>query len=418
MKVRVSIKGILEYVSIFTLLLECSSIYFNMVGGMPITSNWLLIIGFFPLTISVILKRLKSKKTRVISTLLLYFLYTAVYAITLGKQEIINFAMKFWMIFPCILIYIVSISEDGTIIRYLNKYINVVCIIASSSLLFWLFGSLLKIIPATGTVQYVWGSMNQTARSYFNIHFETQIEKTFIGITRNTAFFTEAPKFSLILLFAYLFNELFRHSKRIRILLGITIVSTLAYSGVIGILLIHFCRYTINVIRDIASRKSKVRTIVWPILMLSGVIIFWYLMDTKLSTSSGVGRLGDFIVCISTGLQHPFFGFGFMDNEYLNTVLHAYRLSTGVGNTMGLSNSICQIFIDGGLYLLILYIVPACNVLMKGIKSRKYILVIFSIFYMYMFTTTYFAYTGMIFFLISIFIGITSTKKWNIVTLN
>ena len=175
-----------------------------MVVGMPITSNWLLIIGFFPLTISAILKHVKSKKTRVISIVLLYFLYTAVYAVTLGKQETINYAMKFWMIFPCILIYIVSISEDGTIIRYLNKYINVVCIIASSSLLFCIFGSLLKIIPATGTVQYVWGSMSQTARSYFNIHFETQIEKTFIGITRNTAFFTEAPKFSLILLFAYL----------------------------------------------------------------------------------------------------------------------------------------------------------------------------------------------------------------------
>lgn len=90
-----------------------------------------------------------------------------------------------------------------------------------------------------------------------------------------------------------------------------------------------------------------------------------------------------------------------MDNEYLNTVLHTSRLASGVGNTMGLSNSICQIFVDGGLYMLLFYLFPLMALILFGKKHNKKVLSV-GLVLLYFFVTTYFAYTGIMFFVLSL----------------
>ena len=218
---------------------------------------------------------------------------------------------------------------------------------------------------------FTWGNMEKRASSYFNIQFETQIEQTVFGLCRNTAFFTEAPKYGLILSIAYIFNYMFEGDKRIAMLLFATIVSTFSFTAIIAIILLHFIEYSMNVGKDVLSQKARFRTIIWPIVIGIVLIIAFFLMSNKLDTSSGAGRVGDFVVCFSVGLKHPLFGWGFMDNEYLNTVLHTSRLASGVGNTMGLSNSICQIFVDGGLYMLLFYLFQLMALILFGKKHNK-----------------------------------------------
>ena len=396
-------KKIWEYIAIIALIVECSSIYFNQQQWTLISSNYALIVGFLPLTITAVLYLLSNKhaQMRLSKAVFCYLGFIVIYLITLGKVEMLNFLMKFGVIFPCIGLYVLYLFDTKGIVRFANRYVKIVVIIASLSLVIWLMGSVAGIIHPTGNLTYTWGSMTKTANSYFNIQFETQLEQTVFGIWRNTAFFTEAPKYGLVLSVAYIFNYLFENNKKVSVLLLITIISTFSFTAMLAVILIHFIKYSLNVGRDVLIRRAKARTIIWPIMIGIVLLVIYFLMRHKLDTSSGVGRVGDYIVCFGVGMRHPIFGWGFMDNEYLNTILHSSRLASGVGNTMGLSNSICQIFVDGGIYLLAFYLIPIITIILLGKKYNDKNLSV-GIVFLYFVITTYFAYAGIMFFLISL----------------
>lgn len=385
------------------MILECSSVYFNQVNGFPISANYTLLIGFLPLTLCGLMNLIRNKESQryLFGFLTGYLLFSILYAATLGKAELLNFLMKFGVLFPCIGIYVLYLIDSHGFRRFANRFVKIVTLIAIVSLIIWFFGSICGIIKPTGNVVYTWGNITRRASSYFNIQFETQIEQTVFGMCRNTAFFTEAPKYGLILSMAYIFNYMFEGNKRTAMLLFVTIVSTFSFTAIIAVILLHFIEYSMNVGKDVLSKKARLRTVIWPIVIGIVLIIAFFLMSNKLDTSSGVGRVGDFIVCFSVGLKHPIFGWGFLDNEYLNTVLHTSRLASGVGNTMGLSNSICQIFVDGGLCMLLFYLFPLIALILFGKKQNKKILSA-GVVLLYFFVTTYFAYTGVMFFVLSL----------------
>ena len=392
-----------ESISIISIILECSSIYFFMDGGLQISSNMVLVIGFLPLAAySLLISIASARKRKILCVeIILYLLFVAVYASTLGSYELINFAMKFLMIFPCILLYSFYLVISGRLAIYIKRFITIMVAISIISLIIWIIGPLMGMIQPTSRVSFIWGSMTRSADSYFGILFTPQKEATFINIWRNTAFFTEAPKYCLLLTIAFLFELYYFKRKHVLVILGCTIISTFAYTGMIAIIIYFFTKYTLSVIADIKKRKVKVRTITWPVLMAIGIVASYFLLFTKLDTSSGIGRLGDYIVCFTVGMKHPIFGYGFLDNEYLNTVLHASRLASGVGNTMGLSNSLSQVFIDGGIYLVLFYFVSIFGIVKVGRYLENKELFSIGVVLIYSFITTYFAYSGLMFFLLS-----------------
>lgn len=399
----ISTKYLWEYLAIIAIILECSSVYFNQINGFPISANYTLLIGFLPLALWGLMNMIPKRESHryLFGFVTVYLLFAILYAITLGKAELMNFLMKFGVIFPCIGIYVLYLIDSCGFRRFASRFVKIVSLIAIVSLIIWFFGPICGIIKPTGSIVFTWGNMAKRASSYFNIQFETQVEQTVFGLCRNTAFFTEAPKYGLILSIAYIFNYMLEGDKRIAMLFFVTIVSTFSFTAIIAIILLHFIEYSMNVGKDVLSQKARLRTIIWPIVIGIVLIIAFFLMSNKLDTSSGVGRVGDFVVCFSVGLKHPLFGWGFMDNEYLNTVLHTSRLASGVGNTMGLSNSICQIFVDGGLYMLLFYLFPLMVLILFGKKHNKKILSA-GLVLLYFFVTTYFAYTGIMFFVLSL----------------
>lgn len=404
-----------EYISIITIILECSSIYFFTEKKIPLSSNLVLIIGFFPLALYSLLHCLASSRARtsIVTEASLYLAFVIVYSLTLGRSEFVNFAMKFLAIFPCIMICTHYLMVTGRIHIYIRKFIQVMSVLAGFSLIMWFLGPLTGVIRPNSSVSFLWGNMIRKADSYFDVYFTSQREATFINIWRNTAFFTEAPKYCLLLTIAFLFETYFFKRRKILILLGITIISTFAYTGMLGILIYYFAQYTLNVVHDIRKKTIKPRTITWPVIMGAAIIAAYFLIATKLDTSSGIGRLGDYIVCFSVGMRHPLFGYGFLDNEYLNSVLHASRLANGVGNTMGLSNSLSQVFIDGGIYLVAYYMISFAGIIKTGLIKMDHGLTAVGIVLLYLFITTYFAYTGLMFFMLScgFFLLLKRTKR-------
>lgn len=415
-KVLFSIKNLWEYCSIIALLLECSSIYVNQNKWNIISSNSILLIGFLPLTIKGLLYILGNKEKQQIfgRAILGYIFFMLVYLITLGRAEAINFLMKFGILYLSIYIYILYLVLSSGFSRYAKRYVSVISVIAVISFVFWIFGSILGVLRPNGVLPYTWGSMQRSANSYFDIYFETQIEQTLFKVWRNTAFFTEAPKYGLTLTIGFLLNHILVKNKKIAVILFATIVSTFSFTAVIAVVMLYSVEYSLGVFRDVLSKRAKVRTIIWPILAIIVIIAVSFFMGEKIDSSSGVGRIGDFVICFGVGMMHPIFGWGFLDNEYLNVVLHSARLASGVGNTMGLSNSISQIFVDGGLFFILFYIRPIISLINWG---KKYNPRLFSagIVLLYLIITTYFAYAGIMFFVLSLgycFVLLRNKKKY------
>ena len=121
-----------------------------------------------------------------------------------------------------------SVWGDKPFYKILCVFSKLVLGLAIMSLLFWLLGQILHIIPVTGTVHYIWGSPRAVV-GFFGLHFFAQ-EIGLLGhvFYRNTGIFTEAPMFAFVLSVAFL-NTIFleKKTKPIKLLiLFITICTT------------------------------------------------------------------------------------------------------------------------------------------------------------------------------------------------
>ena len=98
----ISTKYLWEYLAIIAIILECSSVYFNQVNGFPISANYTLLIGFLPLALWGVMNMIPKKESHgyLFGFVTVYLLFASIYAVTLGKAELMNFLMKFGVIFP------------------------------------------------------------------------------------------------------------------------------------------------------------------------------------------------------------------------------------------------------------------------------------------------------------------------------
>lgn len=412
MKLKVSFSTISQYMACFALILECSSIYINQAQVAFPSGNEILVVGFIPLLVQALVAFITrpSFGKQALAQILLFYVYCTGYALTLGRQELVNFSMKFLVIFPIIYLCVIYLFLSVRIIPFLNRFIRTVTVVAVVSLVVWIAGPVSGFIQPTGSLTFLWGDLVQTTPSYFFIQFAPQVEQTFIGLTRNTSFFTEAPKYCLILVIALCFDWTFFRNRSREILLFGTILTTFSFTGIVAFLILIFVEYSVRVLRELSSGKATGRVLILLTIVTVGLSVTSFLLQAKLSTSSGVGRVGDFQVSYFVGRQHPVFGFGFLNNDYLNRVLHAVRLASGVGNTMGLSNSFSQVFIDGGIYLLFIYIFALASVLVTGLRRGSGSVTALGCVFLFLFFTTYFSYSGVMFFLLSIGLCIFHTR--------
>lgn len=89
----ISTKYLWEYLAIIAIILECSSVYFNLVNGFPISANYTLLIGFLPLALWGLMNMIPQKESHryLFGFVTVYLLFAILYAVTLGKAELMNF---------------------------------------------------------------------------------------------------------------------------------------------------------------------------------------------------------------------------------------------------------------------------------------------------------------------------------------
>lgn len=364
------------------LILSTRSIWLSTSTGAKF-GNFVFIT--FVLSGGILILNVKSiNKKFIIKYFKSYIFITIFMIIYMLLPNNISHILSIFTLYICLTIiyfYFCLYSQDTDLPLMLKYYINSMCIIGIISLFFWSFGSVLHVLKPTGTIISYWANENGIAcNSYYGIYFETQSLAP--NMIRNSAIFSEAPmsavNFLLALALQNLYNTDGKMHKLKEVILILSVLSTTSTTGYIGFLIIYILKYLLSAL----NQKNLLRIIVFTLLGIVGLIIIHVLFTQKLGGISGEVRLDDYRAGVKAWRLSPIFGSGY-DSTLFQTFMSNWR-----SNNLGFSNTIMNILVDGGIYLLIPYVYVLCKAVYNTIKSRNESTFIFSILVAFLFMTT------------------------------
>ena len=348
----------LQYILAFLIILETRSVYSRCIVG---HIDEIIIGGIILTIILIILVNINYKfKTKSLFFLLFYYLYMFMFLIINVNEHKVNFVITFMILFPLVFLMF-NLYDIKEIKKFFKAYVNIMLIISIISLFFYIFGSLTGIVPTNVTQEINWGGV-KIISGYFGLHFNAQTTVIFGStILRNTSIFVEGPMFALHLLFAMALS-LFMNKKLINkysIIFGFSILSSLSITAILFYMFLLFYKYTFY-------NKSKTKIILLPILFFIFLIIGTTCFNDKQSTNSYNIRNDDYTASFRVFNDYPIFGSGFANNNIVIKYMSKFRLY----NT-GLSNSFVVLLVQGGLYLVIFYLLPVILNSLNLIKSKN-----------------------------------------------
>lgn len=371
------------------IVITTNSIYVNT-GD----SNKLIPILALVVIIATVLELISSKLNQdyfkiIITTALIYLVICITNILISFNSLSLNEMLSYFCIAPLMLIFLMYKHFKRQLFDFLNTFVTIILIFALISLIFWTFGSILKVIHPTNVVINNWNGGLLTP-SYFNLYFETQ-GIHFLGTTiiRNSGMFVEAPMWSLMLSSALIIQELFLENSIKRLsLLTLTILTTVSTTGifVIGLLLIY---------RVLMMKKSlfKYVSLITIPIVIYALVQVW---EEKSDSISASIRFDDYIAGFLAWRDNFFFGSGLA----LGLKAIEANMNTLIRTNLGYSNSLFVILAQGGLILGGYYFYPV----IKIILSRRYFTnyKMFSVLFIVLLTTSIFVGTP----LFSLYIGI------------
>ena len=306
------------------------------------------------------------------------------------------FSAKF-IILLCVYCILVSIYEERKKIFY--AFSNVVFILAVMSLFFYIFGTLLHIIPVTHVLEVIWGA-NTRAESYMNLHYNIQPLRVFgTVIWRNTGIFLEGPMYSCVLTMSIM-TELFLKQSRNKwswIKIGVFTVCVITTFSATGCILLAFCSF-VYILYDKRINKNFKKVAIALVIVLS-VVAGWMVLSriTSETNKSFSVRIDDYRVILDVFKDHPLLGVGYQKSEYIRD-----HYMTDRGWDYGGSNGFFGPITQCGLVFFVEYIVAFIGGIMLLIKRRDKCLIAFVIGYFLIFATNMISLKGYSIYLMAI----------------
>lgn len=311
------------------------------------------------------------------------------------------YAKMYLVMLPLSVIFIEKLLEGGksSLFGFFFRYSNIMGLLALSSLFFWIFGSLLEIIPYTFIIPNDWFD-DRFIPSYYGIYFETQnnllANTTFMGsdsVIRNSGFFNEAPMYNMNLCFALSIELYLRQNKSLLriILFVVTILTTFSSTGYF-FLLINVMIYMFFTLRN---KKSGMSLLIIPFVLIIGLSLSSSILENKQETgeSSYNHRYEDIVKCIEVGLNNPIIGVG---------IFHPAKESGGNDTNYGFSNSLFTTFAHGGFYFFFLYFFSLFIVPFSFLKETRKKWPVFLLCYFFLFTFTLSQYWHLTLFMVAL----------------
>lgn len=385
---------IFEYFIGLLLVLSANSIY--MFDDVTLHMNIILIASLLSFILFLFIKKridlkvIKEIIAKYYKCFIIYYIYIICF-IFLNKAFSKTFFSSFIIILP--IFTFVYLLDNKYRESLLEKILQLIIVISCSSLIFYLLLDILKVISYTSITHINWG-IDRYVPSFLGIYFNTQT--THLGrliVPRNTGIFTEAPMYSLVLVFSLAYYEFINKNKKsnvIRIILLVTIITTFSTTGYLSVVIIYTLKLFLYFYTKIKSIK-KSQKIACLILAILSAICCVSLLSYKLNTGSGSIRMDDYKACYKTWIEHGvILGAGYGNEQAIKKNMGDFRKYD-----KGLSNSIMVVLAEGGIMLLIVYIAPFISTLAMSIRKKRTGIICFALIIMLLFCTTSFYYLAL-----------------------
>lgn len=317
--------------------------------------------GFgWPLGIVCLLYVIQTKQTRLNHSLIFRFPILLVLLLLyacLSGYNVNRFLIGYVGVFVFLFLFAYALYENGEMKVFLHAFTNVMLVISVISLIGWLFGSILNVLPGRTELSYDWANSIRQTFSYFRIYFENPIQNNGYSIVRNVGIFTEAPGYSGCLTYAMLtevalwkenVKKLQRRLSYVKLIVfTLTMFTTSSTKGLIVVLMIFAYEY---IMKDSDNKWKAALKLFAGVAVVIGVVYATnILVGLKLETGSGLTRMDDLKSQFATFLQHPLLGAGYDNVEAI--IANQLRVRSNDGLSMGLTVLLAY----GGLWMFAIY---------------------------------------------------------------
>lgn len=372
------IENFLEMIVALTLILDCNSIWAKQI--MPKGNSLLFYVSIFLLFIIVVKDILKDKYILLKNKKL--FLRTALTIVIIDLISFIfilfnnfnsgSFVLKFILLFNLFVILLVTKSISGNLNDLLIKISNIICFFALISLILYFLGFVLKIISPNLQVLLNWGD-ERYVNSYYNLLYETQYFSIFgMRLVRNTGIFTEAPMYAFLLIIALTVQLFFYEVKPNKTKISILVITTITTFSTIGIgsLSLLIILYFLNQMKTGDYKKILKNKVVIFIMacsfILSAAFIYQKIEASRDKMGSYSIRMDDFKVGIEVWKKNKIFGAGYENYDFFKQHVDKSLRGTDIGGSSG----IMHIMMHGGIWLLMLNVVPYLLCIYVSFKNK------------------------------------------------
>lgn len=298
------------------------------------------------------------------------FIIAAYFAVFLIFNHVSADRLILVVMAPSIAMFVLfrEMESRGYLHCLFDAYTDLLFIIALVSVIFWLTGSVLGIMPGRVLLHYEWADHSFNTYSYFGIYFENPVQATHLlghELVRNTGICTEAPGYCDILFYALTLEVFYYKKRNVRkwtlIIALLTTMSTKAF----GVLLILFIYYFLKKIYVETRYGVKAFFMAFiPVALIVVVAAGIVLMAGKSDTGSFRIRMDDFRSGLLAWRRNILFGAGYTDSV-ITRYFRVHRPNNG------LSMGITVILGKGGLYLFMYYLLPHILFLRRAVRSGK-----------------------------------------------
>ena len=344
---KVNITAFLEYL-LMALVVLYSSMWCLFVESQ---SNFFLRLAYPVLLVLIVLK------VRVVSygrlqRLILLAAALAVYLLG-TRYNVARYGLYFVGPLLLLMLYIGMKDNEGDPFGLLYKLGDIVTVLTVISLVCFVFGTCLDVLPFKDTVSYYFAGYDRTCTTYFHLYYAAQTMLMFgHELVRNCGMFAEAPGFAMFLVIALATEVFFRVRPRLWRcgVIAAAALTTFSTKAILLVMLVVGIKVVIDRPRRIEWQRLKVL-----VLPLGGLVLLGaaaVLLIDKMNTASFFIRLDDLAASFKAFASSPLFGTGYYNDDSI-IALFAYDRSNN-----GLSMGLAVLLAQGGLFLTAVYLVP------------------------------------------------------------
>lgn len=348
---RICVRGLLEYVFVIILILNCHSVY--EVGNFNFYFNVISIV----LVITLLIGKSFTFKPKVVYVTALYIIFQipiVAYAFTISNYA---YSYIFKYVLYVVLLLVLYSKDYFFKSRFVEIFINCMFFLAVVSLLFYVFATILHIISPSGMYYINWYPA-RWVRNYWGLYFE--ISGGHIFDYKNASIFAESPINAALLGMALdfeLFYEKNRDKKMNHIIVFVfAMITTFSTGAFIVLSMSLFGIFFANYKKICRSKLGKL--FMELVIIVVGIIALRLAMYAYNYKKNAVGesyivRLDDYMVAFQALKDYPILGVGFGNTSYAEQYMSSQRLVTG---NMGQSSDFAYLLAGGGLYFFLIYI--------------------------------------------------------------